>query len=131
MGAAILGGLAACAVVPEATTPSSPPASAPSAPAATPTPTGPTLLRPRARWVAADWAELPGWAADAQRELWPALQRGCEKPAPGWEGVCAAARGYQPASDADARQWLQLRLRPWRVESLEGSAEGLATSGSK
>ena len=129
MGAAILGGLAACAVVPE---PEAPATSKPAVPAAPGTsapaaPAGPAIVRNRARWVSAEWSELPGWMGDATRELWPALQRGCEKPAPGWEGICAAARGFTPASDADARQWLQLRLRPYRVESLEGNAEGLAT----
>jgi membrane-bound lytic murein transglycosylase A len=94
-----------------------------------PTASSPTtvLLRPRARWVPVDWSELPGWAADRPRELWPALLRGCDKPASGWNTVCAAARGFTPADDDQARGWLQQRLRPYRVESLEGSAEGLIT----
>jgi len=110
MGAAILGGLAACAVVPEPETPAAP---RPAVPAATaPAPAGATLVRSRSRWVPVDWPELPGWNADTTREVWPALQRGCDKPAPGWEAICVAARGFAPASDADARAWLQARLRP-------------------
>ncbi len=128
MGAAILGGLAACAVVPEPETPAPSQPAQPAPPAATPpAPAGATLLRNRSRWVAVDWSELPGWNADATRDVWPALQRGCDKPAPGWEAICVAARGFTPASDADARAWLQARLRPYRVESPEGATEGLAT----
>lgn len=123
MGAAILGGLAACAVVPE---PEAPRVAVP-VPAAAPAAPGQPIVRTKSRWVPVDWTELPGWAADTTRELWPALQRGCDRPAPGWEGVCAAARGHTPASDADARAWLQARLRPYRVEALEGATEGLAT----
>jgi len=85
------------------------------------------LLRPRARWVPVDWAELPGWQADRTQELWPALQRGCDKPMPGWEAVCSAARSTSPANDADARAWLQQRLQPYRVEALDGAIDGLIT----
>jgi len=129
VAAAILGVLAGCGLfVPDAAPPEDagrapPPQAAPApAPAA-----GATLVRARSRWVPANWADLPGWQGDATRELWPALQRGCDKPAPGWESICVAARGYTPASDADARTWLQQRLRPYRVESPEGATEGLAT----
>ena len=135
MGAAILGGLAACAVVPEPeapvpprpAAPGTPPASAPASAAAIPPAPGPAIVRNRSRWVPVDWAELPGWGADTTREVWPALQRGCDRPAPGWEAICVAARGFSPGSDAEARAWLQARLRPYRVESLEGGTEGLAT----
>lgn len=123
MGAAILGGLAACAVVPEPEAPRSP---APPVGASPATP-GQPIVRTKSRWVPVDWGGLPGWGADTTRELWPALQRGCDKPAPGWEGICVAARGFAPTSDADARGWLQLRLRPYRVEALDGATEGLAT----
>jgi membrane-bound lytic murein transglycosylase A len=77
--------------------------------------------------VLASWQDLPGWGNDRTRELWPALVRGCDKPAPGWEALCAAARGFTPADDAQARAWLQQRLAPYRVEAPEGGAEGLIT----
>jgi membrane-bound lytic murein transglycosylase A len=101
-------------------------ATAPAA-AASAAPAGAVLQRPRSRWVAVDWAELPGWQADATRAVWPALQRGCDKPAPGWETLCAAARSVVPATDADARAWLQQRLQPYRIEAADGAAEGLVT----
>jgi membrane-bound lytic murein transglycosylase A len=85
------------------------------------------MQRGRSRWVSADWSELPGWEADATAELWPALQRGCDKPPLEWARVCSDARSVTPASDASARAWLRQRLQPWRVESAEGSADGLIT----
>ena len=37
------------------------------------------------------------------------------------------ASGPEPADDAAARVWLQSRLNPYRIESLDGSAQGLIT----
>jgi membrane-bound lytic murein transglycosylase A len=85
------------------------------------------LLHPRARWVAVGWSELPGWDEDRAREAWPALQRGCDKPAPAWALLCAQARAFTPADDAALRDWLVQRLQPYRIESTEGQSEGLAT----
>ncbi len=86
-----------------------------------------SIVRPRSRWVPVDWAELPGWQADRTLELWPALLRGCDRPAPGWASVCIAATRLPPQNDADARAWLQQQLRPYRIEALDGTAEGLIT----
>ncbi len=85
------------------------------------------LLRGRSRWVPARWADLPGWDADRTAELWPALLRGCERPAAGWAEVCAEARRGVPGDDTAVRAWLQARLQPYRVESVEGVATGLTT----
>jgi membrane-bound lytic murein transglycosylase A len=133
LAATILGVLAACAsepvYSPSTPSPSAPPSSVPpvaekpTAPAAPPV----VMQRSRSRWVSADWSELPGWEADATAELWPALQRGCDKPPLEWARICSDARSISPASDASARAWLRQRLQPWRVESAEGSADGLIT----
>lgn len=110
---------------------SSPPVRVPApesiAPLPEATPTGDVVQRGRARWVPARWSDLPGWDADRTAELWPALLRGCERPAAGWAEVCADARRSTPADDAAARAWLQARLQPYRVESLDGTAAGLIT----
>jgi membrane-bound lytic murein transglycosylase A len=92
-------------------------------PAAPPTP----IVRARARWVPVSWGELPGFGDDRTRELWPALLAGCTKPADGWASVCALARVLQPMDDAQARDFLQRTLQPYRVESLDGQTSGLAT----
>ena len=85
------------------------------------------LQRERARWVAAEWHELPGWGQDRALEWWPALLRGCEKPMPGWTGVCAQARAFRPGADREATAWLMRTLQPYRVESPDGQREGLVT----
>ena len=89
-----------------------------------------TMLRARSRWVAATWSDLPGWTADRVADVWPALLRSCEHPAPGWPALCGEARREAvglSGSDTATRRWLESRLQPWRVESTEGEANGLAT----
>lgn len=93
------------------------------APAALPQP----LLRPRARWVPVSWDSLPGLAGDQPSALWPALRAGCARPAPGWAAVCARALAFTPPDDSFAWQFLQRELQPYRLESLDGSPDGLAT----
>lgn len=139
LGAAILGTLLACSSAPRpaaapvesrAPPPGAAPPSAPAAAAAAPqaaTDATPPE-RARARWLAADWTELPGWAADRAAELWPALLAGCARPAAGWSQVCAQALLAPPElSDAGVRRWLMQQLRPWRLQAEDGQAEGLAT----
>jgi membrane-bound lytic murein transglycosylase A len=78
--------------------------------------------------VATDWIELPGWSADRAVELWPALQAGCTRPAPGWHELCARVLlQAPPADDDEARRWLTTHLQPWRVETPDGQNLGLAT----
>jgi len=132
LASAILGWLAGCATPPPAPSPVPAPLPIPStaAPAATDAPLGlAAILRPRARWVPVRWADLPGWEQDRSAELWPGLLRGCERPAPGWVGVCTEARSatLPSFSDEAARAWLLQRLQPYRVEALDGAAEGLIT----
>ena len=128
---ALASALAACSLAPP---PEPPP------PAATPSETPPiaidpvpgpdgAVVRARARWVPVRFADVPGWANDRVTELWPALLRGCEKPAAGWAALCAQARSATlPAfSDDAARMWLQQRLQAYRVEALDGASEGLMT----
>jgi len=79
------------------------------------------------RWVAVGFEQLPGWQADRVADAWPALLKGCERPAPAWAGLCAEARRAAPADDAATRQWLTQRLQPYRVEAVGGSVEGLLT----
>jgi membrane-bound lytic murein transglycosylase A len=123
---AILGVLGSCASPPPAP-PTLPPVEDRSTPTAAAAPPAAVLNRARARWVAAAWSELPGWGADRVREAWPALRAGCDKPAPDWTRLCAQALAAAPADDAAARTWLEQRLQPYRIESLEGSPDGLAT----
>ncbi|HYN59718.1 MAG TPA: MltA domain-containing protein [Rubrivivax sp.] len=87
----------------------------------------PALQRPRSQWVAVGWDQLPGWSADRSADAWPALQRSCERPAAGWAALCAELRRTGVGNDAATRAWLMHRLQPYRVQALDGNAEGLIT----
>jgi membrane-bound lytic murein transglycosylase A len=117
--------LAACASTPSpVTVPASPGLEASGR--ATPT-AAPALVRARSRWVPVPFGELPGWEADRPSELWPALRRGCARPAPDWAAFCRQAASFAEPGDAALRGWLQQRLQPYRVEAPDGAVDGLLT----
>jgi membrane-bound lytic murein transglycosylase A len=120
---AIVGMLASCA------------SRAPQPTAPTPVPVPPdstvradAITHPKSRWVPVPWSDLPGWNADALYDAWNAWIRSCEKPAAGFAALCADVRRLSIASEGEQRAWMVERLQPYRVESLEGAAEGLLTS---
>lgn len=123
--AAIVGALlASCAVAP----PSGPvaPESALTGDDGGPLPA--PLHQPRSRWVPVRWAELPGFEDDALHEAWNAWIRSCERPATTWRALCADVRRLSIGGAGEQRAWLRARFQPYRVESLDGPAEGLLTS---
>ena len=129
---ALVAALVACSSTPLTTAPSTPAATA-----TTPRSAGPTagrddlgaatIERPRARWVAVRWSDLPGWDGDRLNDFWAALMRSCERPAPAWLDACTKARQLGARDDVVTREWLQRQLRPYRVESLDRDPVGLAT----
>ncbi|MBC7471114.1 MAG: MltA domain-containing protein [Ramlibacter sp.] len=135
--AAIVGMLAGCGSVPlppeppapsTRATPASPlpPADAFSLPADT-APLPPPLLQGRSRWVAVQWAELPGFADDALHEAWNAWLKSCERPGPAFAALCPEVRRLSIASREEQRDWMVQRLQPYRVEPLHGPSDGLLT----
>jgi membrane-bound lytic murein transglycosylase A len=86
-----------------------------------------TMTRDQSRWVPAAWNDIPGWYDDKLQQAWPALMRSCQRPLPDWAALCAQAQRSAPRDDAQARAWLMQNLRPYRVESLQGVAQGLIT----
>ncbi len=128
--ALIVGTLAAC---------SSPPP-APSVPVVPPRGTGAAAWpgdagplpgvrqQAKSRWVPVHWAELPGFADDALHEAWNAWLRSCERPAPAFAALCAEVRQLSIASGEEQRAWMVARLQPYRIEALDGNAEGLLTA---
>lgn len=130
--------LAACAVKP-LTTPSLPPV----VPAPKPVPlaapgsqaTGPlvapavqAISRTTSQWVPVPWSELPGWSADNLAGAWSAWMASCQRAVAPWTEVCSEARTVATGSDGDKRAWMQRRLQPYRVESLQGVSLGLLTA---
>ena len=130
--AAIVGTLASCAVKPPA--PTAPPAGAesplpPLGNVPDSAPTGPALQRPGSRWVPVRWADLPGFDQDATYEAWNAWIKSCERPPEPFRALCSEVRRLSLATPEEQRQWMRLRLQPYRVEPLSGGADaGLLTS---
>jgi len=108
--AAILVSLAACVSAPR-----------------TKPPVAGNIVRDGARWVPVAWHELPGWHADKPQAAWPALLSSCQRAAPEWKSLCAAAKQSPPRDEAQIRDWLMRNLQPYRVESSEGATSGLMT----
>ncbi|MBC7444056.1 MAG: MltA domain-containing protein [Polaromonas sp.] len=127
--AALAALLAACASPPR------PPAAAPGpadpAPTARPADAAalPAIrLQGKSRWVPVAWAELPGFEDDALFEAWNAWIKSCERPGPAFAPLCGEVRRLSIGTTQEQRDWMVSRLQPYRVESLQGSAEGLLTS---
>lgn len=121
--------LASCASPP--LPPSSVPAGGPTAAGSRPGDSGPLpapLVQGKSRWVAVRWAELPGFEEDALFEAWNAWLKSCERPGPVFAPLCAEVRRLSIASPDAQRNWMVSRLQPYRVESLQGAADGLLTS---
>ncbi len=125
--ALIVGTLAGCASVPL------PPADEVPAPAAVvPAPAAgavglPPLLQGKSRWQPVRWDELPGFGDDALHEAWNAWLKSCERPAPAFAPLCPEVRRLSIGSGQEQRAWMMRRLQPYRVEGLQGPAEGLLT----
>ncbi len=121
--------LASCASPP--LPPSTFPAGEPTAPGVRAGDTGSLpapMVQGKSRWVAVRWAELPGFEEDALFEAWNAWLKSCERPGPGFAPLCGEIRRLSIASADEQRNWMVKRLQPYRVESLQGVAEGLLTS---
>lgn len=74
------------------------------------------------------WDELPGFEDDALHEAWNAWIKSCERPGPVFAPLCGEVRRLSLASAAEQRAWMVARLQPYRIETLQGAAEGLLTS---
>ena len=129
--------VAGCASVPSPTeqsplgaVPASPTPGPPSSSAALTVDTAPLpapILQGRSRWVPVRWAELPGFPDDALHEAWNAWLKSCERPPPVFAPLCPDVRRLSIAGGDEQRQWLLQRLQPYRVDPLQGPAEGLLT----
>ncbi len=121
--ALIVGALAACSSVPLPPPQAGP--DVPTAPAADAA--GPVLTQGRSRWVPVAWSELPGFADDALHEAWNAWVRSCERPPAAFVALCPQVRRLTLGTGDEQRAWMVRELQPYRVEPLEGAADGLLT----
>lgn len=120
--------LAGCASVPlpEPVPPPAPPA------AVAPPPDEPVaaapLLRGKSRWRPVPWSELPGFSEDTLHEAWNAWLRSCERPPAAFAALCPQVRQLSIAGSDEQREWMRRHLQPYRIEPLQGPAEGLLTA---
>jgi membrane-bound lytic murein transglycosylase A len=121
--ALIVGTLAACGSAPRLSPPrvegvrAAPPLEVPG-----------TVSQARSRWVPVPWSDLPGFADDTLFEAWNAWLKGCERPVAPQAALCGEVRRLSIGSADEQRAWMQQRLRPYRVESTQGDANGLLTA---
>ena len=129
--------LASCASPPMPSTQSAPhslpPATAtePALPGSRPgdsSPLPPALAQAKSRWVPVRWAELPGFEEDQLSEAWNAWLKSCERPGPTFAPLCSEVRRLSIATGQQQRDWMVSRLQPYRIETLQGAADGLLTS---
>lgn len=131
--ALIVGSLVACSSGPRGPTASSPSQGGPETSFPTgevidTAPLGPASMRPKSRWLPVRWAELPGFDHDALHEAWNAWLRSCERPPATLAALCNDVRRLSIASEQERQHWLQSKLQPYRIESLDGKSQGMLTS---
>lgn len=80
-------------------------------------------------FVAARYADLPGWAQDDLREAWPALLATCSALSNRsvWAGVCAAMAQVDGMDAVAVRQFIEASFVPHQVRNLDGSVNGMIT----
>ena len=91
-------------------------------------PLPPSIQQTKSRWVAVHWSSIPGWEQDRLSDAWNAWIKSCARPGPAFAGLCSEVRRMSMATVEEQRAWMVSRFQPYRVESLEGSADGMLTS---
>ncbi|MGZ5181025.1 MAG: murein transglycosylase A [Ramlibacter sp.] len=126
--AAIVGILAGCASPLPAPETGQLQTSSPVAAAPDEGPLGASLRQGKSLWQPVRWSELPGFDDDALHEAWNAWLRSCERPPAAFVPLCPQVRQLSIAGAAEQRAWMRERLQPYRIEPLQGAADGLLTA---
>lgn len=89
-----------------------------------------SIIQAKSRWVPVRWRDVTGWSEStvSQQEAWAAWLKSCQIAATANDFLCPEIRSLSAASDNERRAWMVQKLQPYRVESLQGAAEGLLTS---
>ncbi|TFZ02003.1 transglycosylase [Ramlibacter humi] len=126
---AIVGMLAGCASAPPPVeAPSAPVAAAPPAATAEPSVAGAPIVQGKSRWWPVRWSDLPGFEDDVLYEAWNAWLRSCERPPAAFAALCPQVRQLSIAAPSEQRDWMRRNLQPYRIEPLQGPADGLLTA---
>lgn len=88
----------------------------------------PTLVQTKSRWVPVAWSSLPGWPENALSEAFAAWSLSCQRPVTANAKVCVDVHRLQGAGRVTQQQWLEQTFQAYRVETLQGMAEGLLTA---
>jgi membrane-bound lytic murein transglycosylase A len=84
----------------------------------------------RVEYVAARWADLPGWTSDSLAQAWPAVLASCQAQSlPAWQSVCAAATQLAPATDDNIRAFVAANFQPLLLIRKASGAGGTQTTG--
>lgn len=88
------------------------------------------IVQAKSRWVPVRWRDIPGWTESAvsQQDAWAAWLKSCQNTATANAYLCPEIRSLNAVSDNERRAWMMQKLQPYRVESLQGAADGLLTS---
>jgi membrane-bound lytic murein transglycosylase A len=86
------------------------------------------LSQKKSHWQPVAWSELPGFDDDALPEAWPAWVRSCERAVAPWKTLCVEIGRLSTADAQTQRAWMRQHLQAYRVQSLQGSSEGLLTA---
>jgi len=114
--------------VPAPAAPAAPPSVAPPAAGPSAGPLPPPLVQGKSRWQPVAWGALPGFGEDALHEAWNAWLKSCERPGPAFAALCPQVRRLSIATPEEQRAWMLQALQPYRVEPLQGAADGLLTA---
>jgi membrane-bound lytic murein transglycosylase A len=93
----------------------------------------PPIAQAKSLWIPVRWRDLPGWAestatSGSLQDAWAAWLKSCQNATTANAYLCTEIRNVSMAGVNEQRAWMMQRLQPYRVESLQGQAEGLLTS---
>jgi membrane-bound lytic murein transglycosylase A len=82
-----------------------------------------------ARYLPAQWTDLPGWPGDQLQASWRAWQASCSriKARAEWREICAEAARLGSSDQAAQRRFFESRFSPWRIQASNGADSGLIT----